>query len=763
MPCPPTSRPHCFRLMSLPGCRALVAGLVLVALWAHSLPEGLADEVPSFRNDVMAALSKAGCNQGACHGNARGKGGFQLSLRGQDPATDFQAIVNEWSGRRVNSIEPERSLLLEKPLMRVPHEGGRRLRTGTIEYQLLRDWIAAGMPGDGAATPQLLSITVTPASRDLIVSEVAEARFPLQVLARFSDDTTRDVTRLTVFEPSQPVVEISPEGVAQVREFGAFAIVARYLDQQFTVRLAVFPPHANPVATTRASSSPIDEIVFRRLRELQIEPSPLCDDATFARRSSLDLVGLLPTAEEARAFVADTSPDKRRLWIDKLVNRPEFADWWALKWCDLLRVEEKTLDSKGVAAFHGWIRNSIAKGQPMDEFVRELVSAKGSTYTVPATNYYRALRDPATRAEATAQIFLGVRLQCAKCHNHPFDQWSQNDYYSWSNVFAQVDYKIIENKRGDSNDEHEFKGEQIIELKNSQQFNDPRTGQPRPPRFLDIKTDPLPVEEDRLEPMSQWLASRENRRFIEVLVNRVWQQLHGRGIVEPADDFRATNPASHPELLAWLSDEFVKHNCDLKWLVKTIALSEVYQASAVTNESNVRDEVFFSHAMVRRLSAEQLLDGLSQATQVKATFADHPEIMRAQALPGVQAMVFRRGKPTTADRFLREFGRPQRLQSCDCERTTETTLTQTFQMIGGKLVQEWITTPDNILAAMAARPAEATPQVIEELYWRTISRSPTAEEAEKHAAYLKTISNPREGLEDILWALLNSDEFLLRH
>ncbi|QDV28671.1 hypothetical protein Spb1_05360 [Planctopirus ephydatiae] len=740
------------------GLRVVVLGLFLMVCEAVR-----AESAPSFRNEVMAVLSKAGCNQGACHGNARGKGGFQLSLRGQEPQADYQAIVHEWQGRRIDTFEAAKSLLLEKPLMLVPHEGGRRLTAGTIEHEILSRWIAAGAPEDPPSTPQLVSIEVSPRQRDLIVPSAAEATFRLEVLARFSDGTTKNVTRLTVFEPSQPVVEIDPEGMVRVQEFGAYAIVARYLDQQVTVRLAVFPPHAHAAAVERQPLSPIDEIVFRRLRELQIEPSTLCDDQTFIRRTTLDIIGLLPSAQEARDFVNNGDPQKRQKWIESLLARGEFADWWALKWCDLLRVEEKTLDAKGVAAFHGWIRDAIAKNQPVDEFVQELISARGSSYNVPATNYYRALRDPATRAEATAQIFLGARLQCAKCHNHPFDQWSQNDYYAWSNVFSQIDYQIVENQRGDTNDTHEFKGEQIILLKMKEQFPDPRTGQPRQPSLLDHKLPPLNAEDDRLLPMAQWLASRNNRRFVEVFVNRVWQQMLGRGIVEPVDDFRATNPATHPELLTWLSDEFVHHNCDLKWLVNTIANSAVYQSSSTTNPSNSRDEVFFSHSYVKRLSAEQLLDAISQATDVKPNFADHPQIQRAQALPGVQAMAFRRGKTTLADRFLREFGRPQRLQSCDCERTTETTLTQTFQLIGGKLIQEWVTHPDNILKTLATNHREADPSAIEELYWRIISRAPTSLEAETHRKYIEKSPTPREGFEDILWALLNSDEFLLRH
>ena len=738
--------------------------LLLATLHALSL-SALAQDV-SFRNDVMPVLSKAGCNLGTCHGNARGKGGFQLSLRGQDPARDYLVLTREWLGRRTNSGRPDESLLLLKPTMQVAHEGGRRFVADSREYRVLRDWIAAGAPDDRPGTRKLTQLHVTPLEAFLAPSgETTSPTWQTQLTAtaEYSDGTKSDATAHVVYESSNPIAEISPAGLVKGTIAGETTVLVRYQQLQVPVRLAFV--HARPgfVWAAPAPANVIDQHVYAKLKRLKVSPSAACDDVTFVRRVHLDLLGSLPTADEARRFVTDTSPQKRATLIDELLELPEFADWWALKWADLLRIEEKTLDRKGVENFHGWLRDAFANNKPLDVMVREIVSARGSTYEVPPANFYRALRDPFERSEAAAQLFLGARLQCAKCHNHPFDRWTQDDYYSWASVFARVDYKILENKRRDQNDKHEFDGEQIVFLNDDGVAKDPRTDKTRPPMLLGAGK---PVKSDPLSSLAEWLTSPGNKRFAEMLANRTWQQVIGRGIVEPIDDFRATNPPSNPELLQALCDQLQSKNSsgtsyDLRQLLRLILNSNTYQASANPNETN-RDEVTnFSHAQVRRLSAEQLIDAMSKVLSTPLKFNGYPVGPRATQLPGIQVARRRDGGPTSADLFLTTFGKPPRLQSCDCERSDETTLSQAFQSISGSLVHQLLTESGNRLDLLI-RSKRPTGELVKDLYWIALSRPPTDDEVEQASRYIERAESQRIGLEDVSWGLLNSHEFLLR-
>jgi hypothetical protein len=472
-------------------------------------------------------------------------------------------------------------------------------------------------------------------------------------------------------------------------------------------------------------------------------------------------LGLVPTAGAARAFVADASPDKRARLVDELLERPEFAECWAAKWSDLLRNEEKTLDRKGVETFHGWIRRSLAKNKPLDQFVRELIAARGSTYLVPAANFWRGMRDPLTRAEATAQVFLGVRLQCAKCHNHPFDRWTQDDYYSWSNLFSRVRYRVLENRRRDENDEHEFDGEQIVCMTRDGNIDDPRTGAAPPARFLGVRAASVPDDADRLLALADWIARPENLLFANAQANRIWYHLFGRGIVDPVDDFRATNPPSNPALLEALSRELVAHQFDLRHMLRTIMRSHTYQASCATNDTNREDETNFSHTIERRLPAEVLLDAISRVAEAPLAFEGYPAGLRAGELPGVRAVRDRDAPLRPADQFLKLFGKPPRLQSCECERSSETTLSQTFQLVSGGVMNELLGRPDNRIGRLLAQGASDS-QIVDELYWSALSRGPTSAELAETLAYLAGSDRRREKLEDVLWGLLNSNEFLLR-
>lgn len=738
--------------------------LAFLTIMAQSIQA--ADHV-SFERDVMAVLSKSGCNMGACHGNQNGKGGFKLSLRGQDPEFDFLILTRDFQGRRANSIEPDQSLLLQKPLMTVAHEGGARFSRDSIEYQILYDWLASGSLQDAAQTPRLKELNVSPAES---VLHAPQTEIALKAVATFSDGATREVTRLCVFESSVPSVTISPAGIVHREGSGEATIVVRYLHLQQPVRLAWLASGDQFKWKGPEPSNLVDQAVFAKLQRLQINPSVNCDDTTFLRRASLDLTGSIPSRSQAQDFLNQSSGNKREELVERLLNSREFADWWALKWADMLRNEEKTIDRKGVQNFHAWIRESVAQDKPLNLFVKELVGSRGSSYLQPASNYYRALRDPLSRAEATAQLFLGIRLQCAKCHNHPFDKWTQDDYYSWGNLFSRVDYKILENNRRDDNDSHEFDGEQIILMSSEGDLNDPRTKKPRAPRFLG-ESSPLSAEADRLEALADWLTQPLNRQFARAMVNRVWAQVMGRGIVEPIDDFRATNPPVNPELLETLTSDFIANRYSLKHLLRMIVNSRTYQLASIPNDSNRDDETNFSRSQVRRLTAEQLLDAMADVTGGEFTFSGYPGHWTAKELPGVFTVRARdrsrsrqAGNRNLGDRFLTVFGKPQRLQSCECERVAESTLSQAFQLVSGELMNELLTSPDNRLRELSSLNANPSrTEAIAELFWSALSRAPTVAESDGVLRLLETSTNPRQTWEDVLWGLLNSDEFLLRH
>jgi hypothetical protein len=740
----------------------------------------------SFRNDVMAVLSKAGCSAGTCHGNKNGKGSFKLSLRGQDPDLDYLALTRDLLARRVNPLEPEESLILLKPTTQVAHEGGLRFAKGSPEYEIARRWIASAMPDDLASAPKLEHLEITPREKVLVEPD---GQVQLLVRANFSDGTSRDITSLAVYEPVNGLAKVSHDGLVQRQGPGETTVLVRYLNCQEPVRLAFVPERPGFKTNKDAVNNYIDEHIFARLHTLRMNPSGLCSDEVFVRRAYLDLLGILPMADEARAFVAaDVSPwaerkaiqptdsrrqlqAKRARLVDQLLERPEFADFWALKWADLLRVEAHSLDQKGVQNFHHWIRQSIAENKPLDQFVRELLTARGSTYSSPAANYYRPQRDPAARGRAAAQVFLGTRLQCAECHNHPSDRWTQDDYYDWAGLFAGVNYKIIENQREIGSDQHEWKGEQIVFLTRAGSVKNPRTGKDARPRFLGADSEVNsrsgqrrePQESaDYLEAAAQWLTSSNNRLFARVQANRIWYQLLGRGLVEPPDDFRATNPASHPALLEALATDFVKHNFDLRYLIRLIMNSRTYQLASEPNETNQSDEANFSHALVRRLSAEQLLDSQSQVAGVPLKFNGYPVGMRATQLPGVRPESKSKRRANQLDQFLETFGKPPRLLTTDTERSCECNMGQAFQMISGPMVNELLAEKENRVSRLLAT-GRSNREIIQELFWTALARPPANQELDNLLPNLEGAQDRRAELEDILWGLLNSKDFLFRH
>lgn len=502
----------------------------------------------------------------------------------------------------------------------------------------------------------------------------------------------------------------------------------------------------------------IDTAVFAKLRQLRILPSALCSDEEFIRRATLDLLGLPPTAKEAKDFVRDTSPNKRDQLVEHLLQREEYADHWALKWGDTLRNEEKSLDPRGVQHFHRWIRDRMAANQPIDAFVHDILTAQGSTYEHPEANFYRAVRDPLGRAEAVAQVFLGTRLQCAKCHNHPFERWTQADYYEWAGNFARVKYRVLENHRRDELDKNEFNGEQVVWMSDEGSVTNPKTGRTAAPRFLGASA--AAGGEDPLKSLADWLTSGSNPFFARVQANRIWAHLLGRGIVDPVDDLRATNPGSNPALLDALAQDFVAHGFDQRRLIRTIMASRTYQLSSEPNPTNADDDTNFSHGILRRLSAEQLLDAAFQITGVPPHFQGQPPGMRAGQIPGGRTNP--RYGEEAGDRFLAVFGKPERQLACDCERSAETTMGQAFQLLSGPTLNELLSTPGNRIGQWLkdSTPVET---LIDQLYWSTLNRAPAKPELEHAQGLIAAAKDKRAALEDLTWALLNAKEFLFRH
>jgi hypothetical protein len=701
----------------------------------------------SFRNEVMAVLSKTGCNAGTCHGNFNGKNGFRLSLRGEDPDFDLVSLTRDTHGRRLNVYDPSSSLLLQKPTGQLPHEGGVRFATDAPDYEILHRWIKLGASPDPAGTPKLKKLDVFPGDRVLLHGADQQQ---LLVRAWFDDGTVRDVTHLAVYEPSAPLVTVSPQGLVSAEKSGQVTIVVRYLHLQAPVRLAFVPERRDFAWKDVPANNYIDQHIFQRLKELQIEPAELCDDATFLRRAYLDLCGVLPTVKEAKAFLADTDPGKRARLIAQLLERPEYADFWTMKWADLLRNEEKAVDAKGVRHFQKWIRQWVEDDRPLDQFAHELLTAQGSTYENPAANYYRTNLNPQKAAETTAQLFLGVRIACAKCHNHPFDQWTQQDYHGMSAFFARVKTYMVSNTRKDKLDKHELNGEMIVWTDREGEVPNPQTGEPMPPRLPGGVLPKLTSEGDRLQALADWVTSPNNPWFTKNLANRIWYHLMGRGLVEPVDDFRASNPASHEQLLAELAKDLAAHGYSQKHLIRTIMTSRAYQLSYRPTATNKDDEINFSHAQPRMLSAEQLLDAICQVTQVPEEFKGHPPGTRATQLPGVSG----------APRFLKIFGRPDRLLACECERQTGATLSQAFAMISSDAIHGKI--QQSPLVERMVKGNASNEQIVTEFYLAALSRYPTANEIKVGNAYLSKNANRREAVEDLLWAVLSTKEFLLR-
>ncbi len=715
----------------------------------------IADEAVqvSFQHDVLPILTKMGCNAGTCHGAPSGKNGFRLSLRGFDPALDIAALTREVQARRVNRFQPGDSLILLKATAQVPHEGGRRFRTGSDFYNKLRDWIAQGGRDDSSTAPRLSELELTPAR--LIIDAPTDSQ-QLQVLAGFEDGSRRDVTHLARFTVNdESVAEVSAGGRVHKLRRGEVTVSAEYCNDFTSATLVFREPDPKFNWPDPKENNYVDRHVLAKLKLLRIEPSLLSSDEEFVRRVHLDVMGSLPTPDEVRTFLSDTDPDRRGKLIEELLERPEFADWWALKWTDRLGCNQRFVGKAGAIKYHRWIRHAMAVNMPEDEFVRTILTASGPNYSIPSAGFWRRLRkggigstiDPLLAAEETSQLFLGVRIQCARCHNHPAERWTQNDYYGLAAFFPRLRFKDgpFFNGRYDKEDT-------VYETREGE-VTHPRTGQAVAPKLLGAQLADVTRDGDRRAVLARWLVAADNPFFARAAVNRIWYHLFGRGIVEPVDDFRGSNPASNKELLQALTADFVRHGFDRKHLIRTILHSGTYQAGSQTTPTNATDEKYFSHARIRLLQAEQLLDAICQAAGAPENFPGLPLGTRAVALPDGEYK----------HPFLEAFGRPARAMACECERDPNTNLSQALQLVSGRFVHDKIHSENGRAAKMAASRLTEQ-QIIEELFLATLSRYPSQSERKLLAKQIDApTTDRRKAIEDLLWTLLNHEEFLFQH
>ncbi len=699
---------------------------------------------PTFERDVQPILTRFGCNQGACHGKARGQNGFQLSLLAYDHDFDHAAIVSEARGRRVFPASPANSLLVLKGAGKVPHGGGKKLDPDGPEYRTLLEWIAAGTPRTPADAPKVTRITVTPDARLMTFRETQK----LAVTAHFSDGSKQDVTRLAQFSSSESVyAAVNADGLVTAGPIpGEAAIMARYAEK-FAVS-SVLVPRPEPVPADEYAKLPrknfIDGHVWAKLQKLNITPSEPAGDATFHRRVFLDVIGRLPTPDETRAYLADPDAKKRDKLVDRLLDRPEYADFWANKWADLLRPNPYHVGIKATYNLDRWLRASFRANKPYDRFVRELIGAKGSTFRDGPVVMYRDRRDPAEIATMVAQLFLGVRLDCAKCHHHPFEIWGQDDFYSFAAHFGRI------GRKGTGISAPISGSEETVFAVATGAVKHPLTGKVMTPAVLLGKPEPIPPDVDPRDVLAAWVTAPENPYFAKVIVNRVWADLMGRGIVDPVDDLRATNPPSNPELLDALAADFRKNGCDLKGLIRTIATSHVYGLSTTPNARNAADARNYSRHYRQRLRAEVLLDMVSDATGVPEKFDAVPPGSRA-----MEAWTVR-----TDSQFLDSFGRPDPNQDPPCERTTDTTVVQALHLMNSPNLHRKVTADAGRCAGYEKTPKPPA-AIAEELYLLAYCRFPT--ESEKAAAvrrFEKPGATKRRAAEDLLWALINTPEFV---
>jgi hypothetical protein len=698
-------------------------------------------EPVSFNYETLAALCKHGCNAGACHGSPSGKAGFRMSLRAFDPTLDELTLIREDYGRRANVLDPDNSLLLLKPMMKVPHGGGRQLKSTDPAYTILSNWIGEGCKLDDEKQPKCVKIEVYPPSGRVLKRPAHTQQ--LNVTAHFADGSIRDITPLAVYSSSnEEVASVEVEGLVVSHDRGEVAVVVRYLEFIESTFITFVKDVEGYAWQESQQNNYVDELVDKKLEQLKYLPSEVCNDDEFLRRVYLDVIGILPSVEEVEQFMADTGADKRALLIDNLLERPEFAKFWALKWGDLLRLTTSQVGGDGVYKYYRWLERAFRENMPYDEFSRQLLTATGSTLTNPPANFFRTSGDMNDCVETISQIFLGARLQCAKCHNHPFERWTQDNYYGMGAFFNRIQRK--KTRRAD---------ELFVWVNSAGEVTQPRTGQQMKPWLPGIGSIDDVDEYDRRKTFADWLTKKDNPFFGRIEVNRIWSHLFGQGIVDPADDFRDTNPPSNAELLDALSKDFADSGFDRKHILRAILNSRTYQASFRPNDFNETDSRCFSHYQPRMLSAEQLLDAICHVTGLPETFGSLPAGTKATQLPAPDLV---------KNDFLKIFGQPERQTVCACERTNESNLGMAIQFFNGPLVYGKLRDENNRFRKLIAE-GKTDEEIVTQLYLAAVCRSPSEKEMEASIAHLKSKEDRVAAFEDVCWAIINTNEFLFQH
>lgn len=700
----------------------------------------------NFGNQIVPIFTKLGCNGGGCHGKQGGQNGFKLSLLGFFPEDDYEFLVNESRGRRLNVPAPSKSLLLTKPVGQSPHGGGKRMDVDSDEYRLLYRWIEQGMPAGAKDAPTVAAIKCLPEGR--VMDRAAEQQ--IACYATYTDGTVEDVTRMTLYEPNDTqLAESGKTGLVRTLDLaGEVAIMARYQGQVSTFRATI--PLGAPIAGMPPVRNFIDEAVFGKLQLLGIPASPMADDTTFLRRVYIDITGTIPTEAEVRAFQADSDPAKRDRVIDRLLDSPAYADYFANKWNMVLRNKRKQPDDQaGTYAFRQWIWDSLYENKPYDQFVGEILTASGDSQVNPPVVWYREVTQSNEQVEDVAQLFLGVRIQCARCHHHPFEKWSQNDYYHLAAFFSRIGRKESADPTM-----KQAREKRIFHNEGQPTAQNPRTGQNLAPAGLAAVALEVPADQDPRVKLVEWMTAKDNAFFARSLANRYWKHFFDRGIVEPEDDMRETNPPTNPQLLDQLAKHFVESGFDLKSLVRAICQSSTYQLSALPNEYNQKDKQNFSRYYPKRLSAEVLYDAFHQVTATSERFNGLPEGTRATQLPDA----------SIAPYFLKVFGQPQGDTACECERSQEANLAQSLHLLNSAEVQNKVSAGNGRAATLAADKNRTDDEKLRELYRWVYSREPDSDELQIAQAHIaKHKDNPKLAYEDIVWALINTKEFLFNH
>jgi hypothetical protein len=691
----------------------------------------------SFKNDIIPILTRGGCNSGGCHGAARGKDGFALSLFGFDPAGDHFRITRQQTSRRLNLALPDESLLLTKATGRVPHTGGKKIEIGSRHHQLLLEWLNREAPNDAEPPPRCVAVKLYP--EQLVLA--SGSHVPLVAVAEYDDGTTRDLTEWATFSTNnETTAAIDPTGALSAAQRGEAFVMARF-DTHTTGSQVIVLPVDQPFEPAVATDHYIDRLVVDKLNRLRIEPSPICSDEDFIRRVSLDIVGRLPSEDQWHTFMLDDNPHKRAELIDQLLQEKEFSEIWAMKWAQLLMVKSTPQVSyKAAFLYNNWLVNQFASEVPIDQIVRQLLTAQGGVFDQPATNFFQVETDTLKLSENVAQVFTGIRIQCAQCHNHPFDRWTMDDYYGLAAFFAQIGRKTGEDYR-----------EQIVFNRGGGEVKHPVHQADVPPKFLDHHEPITQRGVDRRQLLADWLTDPDNPFFARSLANRVWAHFLGAGIVDPVDDFRISNPPSNPQLLDALAERLQTYQYDIRQLVRDICNSDTYQRSCEPTDSNRLDEKNFARGAVRRIPAETLSDCISQVTGAPEKFRGLPLGARATQI----------ADGSTSTYFLTTFGRSPRTTVCDCEASTDPTLSQALHLLNGSTTHQRVRQGGLIKALK--EEGLSTDAIIERLYIRTLSRRPTESELTALRQVVEQAPNPNVGLEDVFWALLNGREFLFNH